>query len=210
MTLDELIAQIQSDNPDTRTAAWQKAGEVGAPAVAPLAKIYAESAAAVERTKADAAKKKEMGDALEIGRAAKRAMQKIVHAAGAPGAPAGQRQAVERELAAVLDRKEPVQLRRDALWMISELCGGQGAIPEKVASLLADPDVREDARCCLQRIPGERATALLKAALETVPDDYKPAVAQSLRVRGVEVSAEKYPVQKLIPTKKSGLEAAAK
>lgn len=210
MTLDELIAQIKSDNPQTRTAAWQKAGEVGAAAIAPLAKVCVESDALVAQTKGDAGKKKEMGDALETGRAAKRAMQKIVHTAGAPAAPAGQRQAVERELAEVLGRKECASLRRDVLWMISELCGGQGAIPEKIAALLGDPDVREDARCCLERIPGEKSLGLLKAALQTVPDDFKPAVAHSLRVRGVELSTEKYPDQKLIPTKKTDVKPTGK
>lgn len=187
MTPDELITKIKSDSPDTRTEAWLAAGEVGAPAIKPLASLVA------------------TGD-LEVGRTAKRAMVKIVHTAGAPDAPAQQRQQVERELAALLGDGQPASVGREVLWMISELCGGKGSIPDKVAGLLRNQELREDARCCLERIPGDKSLAALKAALKTVPDDFKINIAQSLRARGVEVSEEKYPCQKLVPTKKTAVE----
>ena len=186
MTLDELIAKIKSDSPDTRTEAWQKAGQIGAPAVKPLAKLVA------------------TGE-LEVGRAAKRGMFKIVRTVGAPGVAADQRQAVERELADLLGDDQPVAVRREVLWMISELCGGKGSIPDKIAGLLGNKELREDARCCLERIPGDKSLELLKAALESVPDDFKINIAQSLRARGVEVSEEKYPCRKLVPTKKTSV-----
>lgn len=185
MTLDELIAKIKSDSPDTRTDAWQKAGQVGAPAVKPLAKLVA------------------TGE-LEVGRAAKRGMWKIVRTVGAPGAKKPDKLAVLVQLIDLLDDAQPVAVRREVVWMISELCGGGPAVAP-VAGLLKNKELREDARCCLERIPGDKSLGALKAALETVPDDFKINIAQSLRARGVDVSEEKYPCQKLVPTKKTAV-----
>ena len=53
--VDELIAGIKSDSDKVRTEAWQSAGEVGAPAVKPLAEVMTD-------------------DNLEVARAAKRAL----------------------------------------------------------------------------------------------------------------------------------------
>jgi len=185
MTLDELIAKIKSDSPDTRTEAWQKAGEVGAAAVKPLAGLVA------------------TGD-LEVGRAAKRGMWKIVRTVGAPDAKKPDKLAVLMQLIDLLDDAQPVAVRREVVWMISELCGGGPAVAP-VAKLLENKELREDARCCLQRIPGDKSLTALKTAMETVPDDFKINIAQSLRARGVEVSEEKYPCQKLVPTKKTSV-----
>ena len=68
-----------------------------------------------------------------------------------------------------------------------------------VAALLANAELREDARCCLERLPGEKVTAALQAGLKAAADDYKPAIAHSLRVRGVDVPD--VPCMKLVPTK---------
>ena len=67
MQLKTLLKDIQSDNPEIRTAAWQQAHRIGAPAVKPLAALYGN------------------GD-LEVARAAKRGLERIVRAAGAPEA----------------------------------------------------------------------------------------------------------------------------
>ena len=40
-----------------------------------------------------------------------------------------------RALAGLLGKGQKAQLRRDVIWMISELCGGKGSIPEKIAGL---------------------------------------------------------------------------
>jgi hypothetical protein len=189
MTLDELISQVKSDNPDTRTAAWQGAGQVGAPAVKPLAKLVADGP-------------------LEVGRAAKRAMFKIVRTVGAPEGKKEDKDAVVNELAGLLGDDQPVAVRRDVLWMLSEIACCPTA--DKVARLLENKELREDARCCLQRVPGPASLAALKAALEAVPDDFKPAVAAALRVRGEQVSLEKYPDQKLVPAKKTGVQPAGR
>ena len=78
----------------------------------------------------------------------------------------------------------------ETLWAIREMDG-----------LLEDKEMREHARCCVERIPTEAAIALLEDGLEAAPEDFKLAIAQSLRARGVEVSQDEYPCQKLVPTK---------
>jgi len=183
LTLEQLIAGINSDDPDTRTAAWQAAGSVGAPAIKPMAKIVVEGE-------------------LEVGRAAKRAMWKIVRTAGAPKADAADKKAVIQALIVVLlDESRPAVLRRDVIWMLSEI-GGQETIDAfyQIPDLL-HKDICEDARCCAERIPIESAVAALKDALEEAPPALKPAIAHSLRVRGVAVPS--VPDLKLVPTKET-------
>jgi HEAT repeat protein len=177
--VDELLDGIKSDSAEKRTEAWQIAGEVGAPAVKPLAEVMTD-------------------DDLEVARAAKRAMWKIVRHAGRPKANKEKR-AVEKELTGLLGRKQPVAVRREVLWMLSEI-GGRVSI-KPIAGLMRNKNLREDARMALERIPTQRAVATLKTAFEKVPEDFKPNIAQSLRKRGEEVDG--YPCKKLVPTKKT-------
>jgi len=177
--VDELIAGIKSDSAEKRTETWQSAGEVGAPAVKSLAKVMTD-------------------DELEVARAAKRALWQIVRYTGRPGANQ-ERRAVETELTGLLGDDQPVAVRREVLWMLSEI-GARRSI-EPVAGLLRNEDLREDARMVLERVPNRRAVAALKAGFEAAPEDFKPNMAQSLRKRGEEVAG--YPCQKLVPTKKT-------
>ena len=80
LTLEMLIERIQSGDDNIRAAARDNAGQVGAAAIAPLAKIACKGE-------------------LEIARAANRAMQNIVYHAGRPGA-SSEAKAVAAELAA--------------------------------------------------------------------------------------------------------------
>jgi HEAT repeat protein len=177
--VDELIAGIKSDSAEKRTEAWQSAGEVGAPAVKPLAAVMAD-------------------DELEVSRAAKRALWQIVRYTGRPKANKEKR-AVETELVDLLGKDQPVAVQREVLWMLSEI-GARNSI-KPIARLIRNEDLREDARMALERIPGKRAVTTLKAAFEKAPEDFKPNIAQSLRKRGEEVAG--YPCQKLVPTKKT-------
>ncbi len=177
--VDELIAGIKSSSDKERTEAWQSAGEVGAPAVKPLAKVM-------------------IDDNLEVARAAKRAMWKIVRHTGRPKANKEKR-AVEKELTGLLGKDQPVAVRREVLWMLSEI-GARISI-KPIAGLMRNKNLREDARMALERIPGKRTVTTLKAAFEKAPEDFKPNIAQSLRKRGEEV--EGYPCKKLVPTKKT-------
>jgi HEAT repeat protein len=184
LTLDALLAKIKSDDPDVRTTAWLSAGQVGADAVKPLAKIVAEGE-------------------LEVSRAAKRAMWKIVRTVGAPGADDA-KEAVVAELLDLISPSRPASVRREAFWMLSEIGGDEtvDAIRE-LPDILDDKAAREDARCCVERIPGDAAVSALAEGLEASYDDFRLALAQSLRARGVKVDEERHPCQKLVPTKQT-------
>ena len=175
--VNRLIAKIESSDAETRTKAWQSAGDVGAPAVQSLALVMTD-------------------DDLEVARAAKRAMWKIVRHTGRPGA-VNAKQKVVAKLCGLLGADQPVSVRREVVWMLSEI-GGMRAI-RPLAELLSDKNLREDARGALERIPIARAVQALKAGFEVAPEDFKPNLAQSLRKRGVKV--EGYPCVKLVPKK---------
>jgi hypothetical protein len=182
LTPDVLIKNIQSTDDTVRAAARDGAGPVGAKAVLPLARIATSGE-------------------LEIARAAKRAIQNIVYYAGRPGAE-GEAKAVAAELLELLGDSQPLQFRRDVLWMTWQIAGEEAVEP--VAALLAVDELREDARMTLERLPGARATATLQAALASVSDAEKPAFAHSLRVRGIEVP--NVPDVRLKPTKKTSVQ----
>ena len=176
VSVSELVARIKSTDDKVRGPAWQSAGPVGAPAVKPLAVVM---------TDAD----------FEISRSAKRALYKILRHAGRPGAKK-EAKAVETELIPLLN-SDAVTIRREVLWMLSEIGDDDAIAP--MAALLTDKEVREDARCALMRLPGKKATAALKSAFSSAPEEFNSALAESLRERGEKVSG--YPSQKLVPTR---------
>jgi HEAT repeat protein len=179
--VDELIAGIRDDNDKVRAEAWLGAGEVGAAAVKPLARVMTDKD-------------------FEVARAAKRGLWKIVRHAGRPGA-GNERRAVVGELVELLDDEQPVPVRREVLWMLSEIGTRKSIKP--IAALLSNKALREDARMVLQRIPSKNALAALKAGLKAAPEDFKLNIAQSLRQRGVKVSG--LPCVKLVPTKRTNV-----
>ncbi len=184
LTLEMLIEQIQSEDANVRAAARDNAGQVGAAAIGPLAEIA---------TDTDPAK-------FEIARAANRAMQNVVYHAGRPGA-SDEAKAVSAELIKLISAEPPLQFRRDVMWMTWQIAGSEAVPP--VAALLGNADLREDARMCLEGLPAAEALAALQAGLEAAPDDFKPAVAHSLRKRGVEV--RDVPDLRLVPTKQTSV-----
>jgi HEAT repeat protein len=201
LTLNDLLAQIRSADEDVRTEAWLRAGEVGAPAIRPLAAILAQNGPIVDRRAKElaqleiqardeetrqevAAKQKELRVPMEATRAARKALSKIVRHAGRPGA-GEERSAVVAELLKLLSEKQPVSVRREAAVMLSEIAGDEAVGP--LAAMLKDPELRDDARRALERIPSGQSLDALQAGLAIVPDDFKINIAQSLRARGVQV-----------------------
>lgn len=179
--VDDLINGIKDKSDKVRAEALQSAGGVGAPAVKSLAKV--------------------MGDKdTEVMRAGKRALWKIVRHAGRPRA-RDERNAVVAELMGVLGGDHPTLVRREALWMLSEISGRTSIKP--IAALLSNKELREDARMVLQRIPGKQSLAALKKGLKAAPKDFKLNIAQSLRKRGVKVRG--LACVKLVPTKKTNV-----
>ena len=178
----DLIAKIRDKDPSVRAEARDNAGKVGAPAVKLLAEVM---------TDPD----------FEVAREAERALWKIVRYAGRPKAD-GERKAVVTELIPLLGDSRPVRVKREAMWMLSEIAGDEAVAP--VAAQLSDKELREDARMVLERLPGKRSLAALQMALKTAPEEFRVNVAQSLRARGVKVPG--LPSQKLVPTRKTQLQ----
>jgi len=160
--VNTLIAGIRDTSDKVRTQAWLDAGQVGAPAVTPLAEVMRD-------------------DDLEVARAAKRALWKLVRHAGRPRA-VKEKRAVEAELVGLLGDDQPVSVRREVIWMLSEI-GARNAITP-IARLIANKELREDARMALERIPTKRAVQALRYRFKKAPKDFKPNIAQSLRKRG--------------------------
>jgi len=183
--VEDLIAKIKGKDENARTDAWVNAGRIGAPAVEPLATVMADPD-------------------LETARAAKRGLWQIVRHAGRPDA-GKERRAVVAQLILLLKDGRPDGVRREALWMLSEIGGKESVKP--VAALLQSGELREDARCALERISGKQSLQALQAALDSVPDDFKQNIAQSLRKRGVEV--EGFPCVKRKPTKETKVKPLA-
>lgn len=178
----ELIGKVRSKDDNVRGPAWQGAGPAGAPAVVPLADVMSDPD-------------------FEIARSAKRAIERIVRHAGRPSAEP-ERKAVQNELVKLLKHSN-LDVRRHAVWMLSEI-GDDNAVGP-MADLLSDPGAREDARCALTRIPGAKATDALRKAMDSAPEEFKFALAESLRARGEKVSG--YPSKKLVPTKQTKVKA---
>ncbi|MEI7733109.1 MAG: hypothetical protein WCO56_26290 [Verrucomicrobiota bacterium] len=179
-TVEEIVARIKSPDDTVRTEAWQAAGMLGAPAVKPLAAVMA-------------------GEDFEIARAAKRGLWKVVRYAGRPGT-RKEKAAVQKALLALLP-EGPVPVRREVLWMLSEI-GDDDAL-KPMAALLKDKELREDARCALLRLPGKKVTSVLKSAFESAEEEeeFKFALAESLRIRGEVVAS--YPCKKVVPAKQT-------
>ncbi len=176
-TVESLLAALRSKDARARGQAWQSAGSLGADAVRPLAALMQDPE-------------------FETARSARRALERIVADAGRPGAEA-KRQAVARELIAVLESRPPTRTARDLLWLASEIAA-DNAVPA-LAGWLNHPDLREDARQVLHRLPGNAALAALQAAFAAAPEEFKPNLAYSLRTRGVPIAG--YPDAKLVPTR---------
>ena len=179
--VSKLMAGIRDDDANVRTKAWQSAGQVGAMAIKPLAKTMSSGE-------------------LEVARAAKRGLWKIVRHAGRPEA-GGMKRAVIKRLVELLSDEQPLHVRREVLWMLSEIGNRDSVKP--IAALLSNRELREDARMVLQRIPNKAALAALRAGYKAAPEDFKLNIAQSLRQRGVKV--RKPECIKLIPTKKTNV-----
>ncbi len=177
---ETLIDRIRSPDEAVSGAAWQSAGPYGAAVVEPLAALMAD------------------GD-FELARKAKRALYRVVRHVGQPSA-AREHRAVERQLILLLG-SAPSPVRREIVWMLSEIGGARAIGP--MAALLADKELREDARCALTRHPSPSAVAAIKLAFAATSDDFKYALAESLRARGQKV--EGYPSRKLVPTARTSV-----
>lgn len=180
--VDDLIAGLKDKNDNVRAEALGSAARAGAPAVKPLAKVIADKD-------------------IEVSRAGKRALWKIVRHVGRPGADK-EKQVVIVRLRELLGDEQPPSVRREVLWMLSEICGSESV--NDIAALLPVEGIREDARMALERIPGSESLDALKQEMRVGADDFKLNIAQSLRKRGLRI--RRLNCVKLVPTKQTKVE----
>ncbi len=168
-----LLEKVTSSSADTRFASRSEAAQVGAPAVAPLAKLIGEVPEAIKEGK----------QRLEVAITARAALERAVHHAGRPGADA-ERKAVAAELAGVLAGEPPAKVKREVLHLIAHVAGDDEV--SRVAKLLddADKNVRETARLALERIPGPASLSALVEAAKGHADERKPDLLFSIGKKG--------------------------
>ena len=159
----DLLDQLQSPDANVRLNAWKSAGPAGANAVIGLGDLMA-------------------SPDKSIAKCATGALQNVAHYAARPGA-AKEAQAVTTALLKLADSTRPRKVRAEALTLVG-VVGDAHAVPT-LTKLLADKDVREDARMALERIPGSASLSALKKAMAAAPDDYKPSLQQSIQARTV-------------------------
>jgi len=162
-TIEEFLAQIRSSDAEARYKAWQSAGPMGAAAIQPLSDLAA-------------------GEDKLVALAANGAMEKIAHYAARPGT-GNAAEAVSKELLKVADSPRPRMVRTNLLRLVGFIADSR-SIPGLV-QLLSDPEIREDARLALEKIPGNAATEAFKKAVKTVPADFQPNIRQSLSNRAM-------------------------
>lgn len=113
---------------------------------------------------------------------ARRTLEAIAYRSTRPGAEA-ERAAVERALIAVAQSQRPTAVRRFAIRLLCLV--GRGASVPALATLLEDAELREPARCALEKIPDPAATqALVKAATAAREPAWKAALVKGLGARG--------------------------
>jgi len=183
----ELIRKLKSDSSETRTQAWFECGPLGAPAIPPLAALWADAAAE-----------------LEVQRAARHAVAQIVRFASRPESRKS-RKAVLAELHRLVEADRPSQMRRELLWLLSEIAGDESL--SVLSRLLTQETVREEACMALERIPGKRSLKILQTAVGEVPADFKPVLAAALDRRGRKVSG--VPSRRLEPTAQTHVQPLA-
>ena len=152
LDVNEFVAGITSDDKEVRYATSQRAGELGAAAIAPLGKLLVHSR-------------------REVSLTSKKALRTLVHDVGSPNTPSDKAREVSGALAKLLTADAATPVKLEVLHLIAFI--GEGDVVAAVASFLGDADkhVRESARLALERIPGDAAVAALaNAARSAAPD----------------------------------------
>ncbi len=164
----ELIRALQGDSHEERTRAWVACGPLGATAIPHLVALWSDP---------------QVG--LEVQRGARHAVFQIVRFASRPES-GDARIRVVMELNRLVEANGPAQIRRELLWLLSEIAGDE-SLPV-LRRLLTQEEVREEACMTLERIPGRRSLKLLQGALRQSPADFKPVLAAALARRGHKAS----------------------
>jgi len=180
---DAFLEGIQSDDEDENYAAWSSAANVDPSVIPTLAELL------------DSEK-------LNVRRSADEALKNIVHSvgkvinpaslsanAGRPDDPGRMdpRQAVVAQLHSVISGRGTQNAKAIAIRHLS-LIGTTDDVG-KIAGLLRDEDLQEEAAFCLERIPGKAAEEALLAALPTVDAAFQPRILAALGHRRADEAA---------------------
>lgn len=160
--LDAWLARLTNEDADVRQAAWEEATRYGPEAIVPLGRIIATA----DRP---------------VARAARLAMEAIVYEAS--GYEVGDtRFEASRALCGLLETDQPGTVRATEIRLLGMI--GRDEAVDTLVHLLDDPDLGEDARQALERIPTGGAGEALLAALERVEVARKPGFMLALANRG--------------------------
>ncbi len=160
----KFLSDLQSDDADVRFGAWRRAGEMAPEVIPQLGKLAA-------------------SDKPGVAKAAQEALQTLVHSVGKEEI-SPKRAEVVRRLLELAGKGAPVGVRSQALRLLSLVAGGESA--PAVARWLADPEVREEAVFCLERIPAGAAIKVLTASYREAAEDFKPRILAALGHRRAE------------------------
>jgi HEAT repeat protein len=169
MSLEAFLAGVRSEDANARRETFEKAGPLGAPAIAPLAELiaagYREGATTRER---------------DVAKAAATALDVIAHYASRPES-GEERMAVSRELVKRLGPNTAEAVRIQALDLIGSTADDD-VIPE-LAAMLRDPQMRERARAALERAACPAANQALLSAVPSASVDFRRDLILTLGVK---------------------------
>jgi len=152
------LSDIQSEDAEVRFAAWRRAGEAPASVIPQLGKLVA-------------------SDNPGVGRAAREALNTMVHSVGKKTGTAS-RAAVVKGLLVVAGDSYALPARVHAIRLLSNIAG-EDSVPA-IAKEIANPDLREEAVYCLERIPGEASIQALIASYADAAEEFKPRILAAL------------------------------
>jgi HEAT repeat protein len=158
------LTDIQSDDADVRFAAWRQAGEVDPKVIPQLGRLAA-------------------SDKPGVAKAAREALNTIVHSVGNQTGTARRAEVVKR-LLEVAARDYALPVRTQAFRQLS-LIAGEDAVPALV-KWIHNQDLREEVVFCLERIPGNAPLKALVASYKDAAEDFKPRILAALGHRRAE------------------------
>lgn len=160
----KFLADIQSDNADTRFAAWRAAGSVSAAVIPQLGRLAA-------------------NEKPGVAKAAREALTTMAHAVG-KDLKDEKRPEVVKGLLELTGTGYALPVRVLALRLLSGVAG-EDSVPA-IAKWIQTPELFEEVVYCLERIPGEASVKALMAAYPAARDAFKPRLLAALgHVRAV-------------------------
>ena len=171
---DKFLADIKSDDAETRLAAWLIADQMDPEVIPALSQLLVSKNPGVRKAAAEALNHVVHSVGKELDPATLRANR------GRPNAPDEQnkRQRVVQGLLGLLDGKRHEDEKVSALRHLSLVADVDSVAT--IAKLVHDERLREEVVFCLERIPGKTSEEALLAALDGAAEDFKPRILAAL------------------------------